>query len=902
MFNLFNLFKTQTPKQTQDSENLDLPDLDLDNALFSIGVDSIESCRGIAIKLFDQGVSCLDDLRSVSEQDARGILSSACLNKIQENKIISAIQGLHCQIVEPPKVPHFVEPPKVPEPPKIQQSVERRFISLDCSYSVKGEFNYFEYLSRLIDSKSPKNSIYCRWDTSSKIYSLDEIKDWINSKKGYGGTNPICFIKDIPEDFGPNDTLIIVSDGQIVSQTAQSFCKEMNARFPFGHKFKQIQVILIDTGGPIDYSIVSAFTKYNCPFKLEIYERNGSLKSTEEENYFKLFDKLRDMENLSDMTPELRKSIHNLALGCSSTDRIVVELRSEITRLMRKFQEELDKAPQGGNPTLDEFIAETRKVNPSIAVLERCVKKLTSKFHLEKATSGNPLMIFIQTISDLTHRLLDFEINSGLHNSGNGVSGLAVVNASVVKVEEIDTGAMEEECDYEDPIFGGLSVVLVPIAQGDSLLPSGNLSDMRKFPMKLGVNDGIFMAPIGLDGFIGIVQHSLSSGLNLSHPLTRAPMRNVGFLIFPARATDEQKASIVKFNNYAIAKLLFNGKKVGDPNLFYFCFALRMLSVSFLQEHKPQIEEEIRWRLNNSMTFATLCGPSTEFPHDKMSILNALIFTVLSACVCETSAQNPLLMHISYLSKIKKLLKISGLKLPVEINKHLNLIQDAMKLLSVNKDDQTNNKGKMRLLGYRNLIGWKLITVDGSFYPTGVRLNEEEQLEQNEIFKGILQEIVGFPIEIDLFCSLYDLSINQNDFLKLPHIPFGLPIVACPWNFTLFKSTDRNFRIEVVNQVKSKGFKNLPSFEYMCSRIYTENPKQLLTIEVWDELVANQLDTNEKFIAFCQEYDILRLARSNETTTYSSGTTWKYIPRQHSRTTIGRSHWRQFKNQCKKSM
>jgi len=331
-------------------------------------------------------------------------------------------------------------------------------------------------------------------------------------------------------------------------------------------------------------------------------------------------------------------------------------------------------------------------------------------------------------------------------------------------------------------------------------------------------------------------------------------MRDAGFLIFSERATDEQKASIVKFNNSAIAKLLFNGKKVGDPNLFYFCFALRMLSVSFLEEFKPQIEEEIRWRLKNSMTCATLCGPSTEFPHDKMSILNALIFTVLSACVCETSAQNPLLMHVSYLWKIKKLLEISGVKLPVEIKKHLELIQVAMKLMAVNKEDQTKNSGKMRLLGYRNLIGWKLITVDGSFYPTGVRLNEEEQHDQNEIFKGILQEIVGFPIEIDLFCSLYDLFINQNDFLTLPHIPFGLPITVCPRNFTLFQSTDEDFRKAVVDYVKGRKFDKLPSFEYMCSKLYITKPTQLLTSEVWDELVASQLDTDEKIESFCETY------------------------------------------------
>jgi hypothetical protein len=910
---MLSLFNTKTQIQKPSSN---MTGLDLDDALFSIGVGSIERCREIARKLYDEGVSSFEDLRSVSEQDARGILSKVGLNKIQENKIIGAIQGISCQVVEPPKVLkpdtnvlanslfsigvdssmkncesysirlfdqgiYCLEnlcnlseqdlnsiisaiysinisqkqviisaiskiPRKSVKLPKTGE--ERTCFLLDSSGSVQNETNYFEKLKEII-SESDESDLYVRWDSIAQSFSNSEINFWIDSKKGFRGTYPISSVLHIPNDFGENDTITMVSDGQIGSDSAQRFIQAMNARFPFGHKFKQIRVILINTGGAIDKSIVSAFTKYDCPFVLEIYEQNGSLKSREEENYYKLFDMLRDMKNLSDFTPELRKSIHNLALGCSSTDRIVVDLRSEIKRLMRKFQEELDRAPPEGNPTLDKFVAEAGKETISISVLTEIIKNLTSSFHLKKATAGNPLLILIQTISDLNDRLLDFGINSGLHNSGYGVSGLAIANASVAEEVNIDTCAMEEQCNFEDPIFGGLTIAIVPITQGDLLLPSGNISQIRRFPMLLSVKDEIFMAPIGLDGFAEMVKHS-----RLSHPLTRVSMRDVGFLIFPERATDEQKASIVKFNNSAIAKLLFHGKKVGDSNLFYFCFALRMLSVSFLEEHKPQIEEEIRWRLKNSTTCATLCGPSTEFPHDKMSIQNALIFTVLSACVCETSAQNPLLMHVSYLWKIKKLLEISCVKLPAKIKKHLELIQVAMKLLAVNKEDQTKNNGKMKLFGYRNLIGWKLITVDGSFYPTGVRLNEEEQLDQNEIFKGILKEIVGFPIEIDLFCSLYDLFIKQNDFLTLPHIPFGLQIAVCSRNFTLFQSTDEDFRKAVVDYVKGRKFDKLPSFEYVCSKLYITKPTQLLKREVWDELVANQLDTDEKIESFCETY------------------------------------------------
>lgn len=232
-----------------------------------------------------------------------------------------------------------------------------------------------------------------------------------------------------------------------------------------------------------------------------------------------------------------------------------------------------------------------------------------------------------------------------------------------------------------------------------------------------------------------------------------------------------------------------------------------------------------------------------------------------------------------------------------------------MKLMAVNKKDQEKNKGKMSLLENRSFVGWKLITIKTevlsneqkqpeqneqeqpeqnkkfkvSFYPIGVRLNEEEQLDQNEIFKGILQEIVGFPIEIDLFCSLYDLFINQNDFLKLPHIPFGLPIAVSPRNFTLFKSTDEDFRKAVVDYVKGRKFDKLPSFDYMCSKLYITKPDRLLTNEVWDELVASELDTDEKIESFCETYKFVPKYVSGGISYSFSG-----IPRTQHRTRFGR--------------
>ena len=732
------------------------------------------------------------------------------------------------------------------------QGEGRTFYALDCSGSVGcdvGSINYFPMLLRMID-KSPKNSMFIRWDDCSTICSVSQIMDWIMSKKGYGGTNPICFVKDIPADFGPNDSLIIVSDGQISASRVPSFIQAMNSKFQFGHKFKQIQVILINTGGAIDLSIVSAFTKYDCDFILEEFEQHGALKSSENTNFYRLFDTLRDMEYLSDFTLKIVESMRKFAIGCSQNDRIVIQLREEIKRLMRKFQEELDRNSQGGNPDFDNYVQEMRKENPDFSVLTRLVERMNSAFHLKRETGGNPLINLIRAESVLTTGLSNFGINAGLHNSGNGLSGLAAANAAAA--EEVEPEKLEMACcDFEDPILGGTTLVIVPISDnGISLLPEGNISQIKKFPQLLNIKDGTFLAAIGFDGFIGTVQNSQS----LKHPLTREKMRDVGIIIPPMDANQEEMMSIVIFNNAAIAKLLFKGKQIGDPNLFYFCFALKMLSTSFLEEFYQQIEKEIRWRLVNGMTCSTLCGKSTEFPHDAMSILNALMFTVLSACVCKTSSENPLLMHVSYLWKIKKLLKIAEIQLPELVLKHLGLIQTAIKLIGINKADQNENGGKMRLSGFRKLIGWKIETIDGFFYPTGVCLNEEEQLEQNEILKNYLQEIVGFPIEIDEFCSLYDLFIKQNDFLKLPHIPFGLSIAISPYNFTLMTSRDEVFRRAVVDYVNGKKFDKLPSFEYMCSKLYITKPEYVFTKEVWDELVASELDTDDKIASFCEMY------------------------------------------------
>jgi hypothetical protein len=255
---MFNLFKTQPQTQPQTQT-------DLKNFLFSICVGSIEKCGETAMKLFNEGVSSFEDLRRVSEQDSRGILSKIGLNKIQENKIIGAIQGILCQIVEPPNVQKpdmkvlanslfsigvdssmtkcesvssrlfdqgiyrlgnlsnlseqeslsilsnlysinksqadiiMSAIQKIPRKSvKLPKDEERTCFLLDSSGSVQNETNYFKKLKEII-SESDESDLYVRWDSIAQCLSKLDIDFWIDSKKGFRGTNPISSVSSFME-------------------------------------------------------------------------------------------------------------------------------------------------------------------------------------------------------------------------------------------------------------------------------------------------------------------------------------------------------------------------------------------------------------------------------------------------------------------------------------------------------------------------------------------------------------------------------------------------------------------------------------------------------------------------------------------------------------------------------
>ena len=709
----------------------------------------------------------------------------------------------------------------------------------DNTGSVNGDGNYFKIVEKTFNSVDVNTKLFT-WNTSACECTQEQFKKWLLSKEGSNCTIPSCCIDHISSDC---KKIWFISDGQIGNYEVTNFMTKMQQKFPIGYKFEEINIILIDTGGSPNLSVATAFTKNDCKLSLKVYNSNGNLEKESTMNTFQIFETLAKMKKLNEFNVELVETLRILVLGCEKDDRIVLNLRSEICRLMNIFQKEIDEEVDEEPIELEQFILEANKSTNDYDKLILCVEQIHSKFHT-KRSSGNKLINLIRALSILDNDLKNYNIHAGLHQSENGLTGLAITNAQ----EEVDI-VLEEGGDCEDSLTMEDTYHTIPIKKNDApMFPPGPITSYKKFPLLFNPKKELFLPVMGYDGMMKVVEFANTNRKTINHISTRDEMYKRGFIIFPVNATDNVKNDIVQYNNKTISDILFNGKKIGNMNLFYFDFALRMLTIPFLRDFYPQIKEEIQWRLNY-MINATFCGNSTEFPHQIMSIKNAFIFTILSTVVCKSSAENPILMHISYLPKIQELLVIGNIELPEEITYHLELTQKLMKMLNTFKDDNKNRSGRMQLSEIREQIGWKTILSDGVNIPLGINLNEDEQTTQNIMFEERIQEIMKFDeIEIAEFCSLYDLF--QEKFLNIPHIPFKLQIKVIPFNHTFFDCKEESFCQSIVDVIKSKKIPSYNDISIKSYRFY----KKLLLPDDWEHFIANKLNSDIKIEEFIEKY------------------------------------------------
>jgi len=131
--------------------------------------------------------------------------------------------------------------------------------TFDNSGSINGNAVYFNEISRIIHKYYKNGDKFYLWENNYTEKSKSEIDEWIQQRKGSGGTNSenIAYIaKACPTH---REHLIIVTDGEVSEKYIKQCDVLMNQ---YNIKFKFVSVYVIGSGGNL--SVGAPFCR-GCP-------------------------------------------------------------------------------------------------------------------------------------------------------------------------------------------------------------------------------------------------------------------------------------------------------------------------------------------------------------------------------------------------------------------------------------------------------------------------------------------------------------------------------------------------------------------------------------------------------------------------------------------------------------
>ena len=753
----------------------------------------------------------------------------------------------------------------------------------DISGSVSGSVPYFnkcrEIYNELLIDNPTKNIWFFVWGSRTTRMTSDEFSFWINSRRGDEGTEPNCIVPEIPANF--TGKLIIITDGEISDISARRCVESMANKFPIGeHQFKQVDVYLIQTGGfsPINLSVVTAFQKYGLVNTHE-YPRNG-VPSINTENSSSIIDSLLKIQHLEDITLDLSEQIRRLVMGVSPTilnRSFFVKIKVELMRLIRQF------TPKSSSVNIERYNEIASMPEIDYEMLIQAVREINDEFYGKKTTEfSNQIKILHQCLSYLNNGISDFSKTSSIRTDANGnLIGLTVDLSKVIESPEIDEANIDPALLVEDAITCDQTLAEVLIKKPDvPFIPvdSSNLTDLIKFPLKSklpGIQD-LLLPSIGSAGTRMMAE--AAGGNTFIHPTANVEVYSKGFIICPIGADNDLIRKIVQSNDAATIRLMFGtNKKLGNPCLFSLNFLLELLKSEseFISMYFDSILFEVKWRMQNCIVNATICGPSTEFVNDRMPLKDAILFTLLSAVTTTTSARNPYLQHHLYYDKLISLLAACGIELPEDVIFHFDMINFLMKMVHINKGVQ--GKQRNELLHLFNSIGKCCIVKEdcGDIVPTAdiydieqLNVHELHNLEQSrEVFDHIsmihakLKELFKFRVQISFFSSLFNLLVSDGNLLKVPHVPFGFDhtnsIISKFDKYDLNSFDFSKLLCEMLSSLNKENLQdpssqtiNLPNINDVCIISFERDPKRLISRKELSDFFRTQLDTPDKIRAY----------------------------------------------------
>lgn len=692
-------------------------------------------------------------------------------------------------------------------------------IFIDISGSVGGSDIYWENVDKIVANN--KKAKFIVWDTYTKEVDYKDILNYIKTKKGYGGTMISCVASLIVEKNYNDKNIIIITDGEVSHSDvilSETKLKDFNIKEVECHIIKASSYLY-----DVDISVPLPFMRNN----------TSKLYYTNRENETKLIKSINktDYEKLKDITLEnvmtnfdmIYDIVNILNMGRSGLPEIkqkLLKIRTEFIRLANQNLKTID-----GNTVQYEL----QKGNYENAI--NMIKKIEDIF--VNQNDNSPMSKFDKLLS-----LCDDRTKSGyaFHQK--------ILNAK--QSEEIEPEEVTEEeinkYEFEDPVMLDLDVPQLVILKSDEEL-FNNDKDFKIFienPLNILGNEEIKKKIAKRLG------HCI--GIKLTSRCDYDPYNRIEII-----GTIPLTTSNIQHNNvgsHALFKLFTNGKKMGNPHLYYITLWQIIVNENrceYLNEYNEFITNHLKFRISKAMTYISLCG-LPDFNRTIVPMDVAMYYIINGPEINKTILRK----HIFNIDIIINIItNVFKYQLNDKIIKHINLEKTVLSMLSLIKRDSIGFKRKFKCLINSHIIA------DNEYIPVDKIATKEDINEIMETFPDYyttheyneliyLSTLVNPNYSANMIQLEYNKPINyneifQNDWSDNYNVNSLNPLTISMKTFRIVydpnwkELAEKNNGVSIDKQISAYNeyikyymkYKHFPSFNEFAKHIYNKYNKAL---------------------------------------------------------------------------
>lgn len=606
------------------------------------------------------------------------------------------------------------------------------------------------------------------WDNQVSECTLTELKRINQKRAGRGGTAPSGVAKWIVQNKF-NGRLIFITDGEISLGEVEKTSEILR-----DWKFEFVTCHLLQKGREANISVTCPFTK-NSPHAVYF---NGVVQGGITQKEIEMCSNLEKISTLKEFE-DIYKILETFVTAKTVGTKGDIELRNSLLKLKERLVWNISKEQK------QDFTERLRThlgaddVKGALKVSQDMIQN-----HLELHGPSDWSKKLSRLISMTEGSIRDTFGQTAINNRLDRADMVEQKDSRDVHVEEEYSFAPQFICpiSYEEE-----NNIILLVTEGKPILPNLEkwmMDDIVNCPLN-ALKYPLVMKQLSerLDHAIGLKSFQQYARIS---PFTRVPV--IGGLVLGANKEH------VEASNWILAKICADGKSCGNLDLWFAVFWKLAQKKDYLQELLPVIERQLKWRLQNVKTFASLTG-LPEYVNARIGLDCALWFILSSPFVDLASTADPLRAHVPHLDSLKEVFHLTGYKLPQGADLYHRRTEALLMLLRLSKKDGLFSIFNNRIEAlYQRAIQVDEKCIDEkvkereTLYPYILIDGEAPQSQTAEVLRSkafarlpeiSVEEIVGLARMIKPCCNASSIT------LPLDWTPGPLPKASVNWAYGL---------------------------------------------------------------------------------------------------------------------